>query len=42
VPTGTSLPLKPGCGASPPGAPTDKPPGTLTDKIKAWLKTTIH
>jgi penicillin-binding protein 1B len=42
VPTGTSLPVKPGCGPSPPGAPTDKTPGTLTDKIKAWLKTTIH
>jgi penicillin-binding protein 1B len=42
VPTGTSLPGKPGCGPSPPGAPTAKPPGTLTDKIKAWLKTTIH
>jgi penicillin-binding protein 1B len=34
VPTGTSLPGKPGCGPS--------PPGTLTDKIKAWLKSTIH
>jgi penicillin-binding protein 1B len=34
VPTGTSLPGKLGCGSS--------PTGTLTDKIKAWLKTTIH
>jgi penicillin-binding protein 1B len=42
VPTGTSLPGKPGCGTpSAPGTLTDKPP-SLTDKIKAWLKTTIH
>jgi penicillin-binding protein 1B len=34
VPTGTSLPGKPGCGPS--------PTSTLSDKIKAWLKTTIH
>jgi penicillin-binding protein 1B len=33
LPRGTALPGKPGCYSS--------PPGTL-DKIKAWLKTTIH
>jgi penicillin-binding protein 1B len=34
VPRGTALPASPGCYPS--------PPGTLTDKIKAWIKTTIH
>jgi len=34
VPKGTVLPGKPGCGPS--------PSGTLTDKIKAWFKSTIH
>ena len=34
VPKGTVLPGKPGCGFSPFGA--------VTDKIKAWLKATIH
>jgi penicillin-binding protein 1B len=34
VPTGTSLPGKPGCASS--------PTSTLTDKIKAWFKNTIH
>jgi len=34
VPKGTALPGKPGCGSS--------PTGTLTDKIKAWFKTTVH
>jgi penicillin-binding protein 1B len=36
VPRGTALPASPGCYPSP------SPPGTLTDKIKAWIKTTIH
>jgi hypothetical protein len=35
VPTGTSLPGKPGCAAS-------SPTPTLTDKIKAWFKNTTH
>jgi penicillin-binding protein 1B len=35
VPTGTALPGKPGCAAS-------SPTPTLTDKIKAWFKNTIH
>ncbi len=34
VPRGIALPASPGCYSS--------PPGTLTDKIKAWLKTNIH
>lgn len=34
VPRGTALPGSPGCYSA--------PPGTLTDKIKTWLKTTIH
>jgi penicillin-binding protein 1B len=34
VPKGTTLPRNPGCGSS--------PAGTLTDKIKAWFKTTVH
>jgi penicillin-binding protein 1B len=34
VPTGTSLPAKPGCAPS--------PISTLTDKIKAWFKSTVH
>ena len=34
VPRGTALPASPGCYPS--------PPRTLTDKIKAWIKTTIH
>jgi penicillin-binding protein 1B len=34
VPTGTALPGKPGCAPS--------PFSTLTDKIKEWLKSTIH
>jgi penicillin-binding protein 1B len=36
VPRGTALPASAGCYPSP------SPPGTLTDKIKAWIKTTIH
>jgi penicillin-binding protein 1B len=34
VPKDTPLPGKPGCNTS--------PPGTVSDKIKAWLKTIIH
>ncbi len=34
VPTGTSLPGKPGCAPS--------PTSTVADKIKAWFKSTIH
>ena len=34
VPTDTALPGKPGCNSS--------PPGTVSDKIKTWLKNIIH
>ncbi len=34
VPTGTSLPGKPGCASS--------PTPSLTDKIKAWFNSTVH
>src|SRR6202035_5027782 len=40
VPTGTSLPGKPGCASSPTPTGSSSPAGTLTDKIKAWFKTT--
>jgi penicillin-binding protein 1B len=38
VPKDTVLPAKPGCNSSPPGSP----PGTVGDKIKAWLKNIVH
>jgi hypothetical protein len=34
VPKDTVLPVKPGCNSS--------PPGTVSDKIKTWLKNIIH
>jgi penicillin-binding protein 1B len=38
VPKDTVLPAKPGCNSAPPGSP----PGTVGDKIKAWLKNIVH
>jgi penicillin-binding protein 1B len=39
VPKDTVLPGKPDCKSSPPGT---SPQGTVSDKIKAWLKNIIH
>jgi penicillin-binding protein 1B len=39
VPKDTVLPTKPGCSASPPGT---SPPGSVSDKIKTWLKNIVH
>jgi penicillin-binding protein 1B len=38
VPKDTVLPAKPGCNSAPPGSQ----PGTVSDKIKAWLKNIVH
>jgi penicillin-binding protein 1B len=47
VPKDTALPRKPGCAfaagtpAGPPGN-ASAPPGSVTDKVKAWFKNVIH
>jgi penicillin-binding protein 1B len=42
VPKDTVLPAKPGCNSSPSASPSASPPGTVGDKIKAWLKNIVH
>jgi penicillin-binding protein 1B len=39
LPQGTALPAKPGCIVAAPGA---SPTGTMSDKIKAWVKHIVH
>ncbi len=41
VPQGTELPGSPGCNSSPPANQASQP-GTVTDKIKTWLKHIMH